>query len=49
MVLVNGLINNIRIQVKKDFEDSKEALNDLHKVLQDNLGLKFKIEPKENP
>ena len=44
MINVNSLIEAIRTNAKRDFEESDEALDCLNKVLRDKLGLVYKLE-----
>ncbi len=49
MINVNSLIEAIRANAKRGFEESNEALDELQKVLQDKLGLAYKLEPTVKP
>ena len=49
MIDVNSLIEQIRADAKRDFEESDEALNGLQKFLRDKLGLAYKLESKVKP
>ncbi|MDP6388571.1 MAG: hypothetical protein QF654_01590 [Alphaproteobacteria bacterium] len=49
MIVVNSLIEDVRDRAKTDFEESVGALDGLHKVLRDNLGLAYKLESKVKP
>ena len=53
MIDVNSLIVNIRAHAKKGLEESDQALNGLHEVLRDKLGVVYKLEstvkPKDPP
>ncbi len=49
MINVNSLIENLRARAKRDFEESGEALNRLQEVLQDKLGLAYKLESTVKP
>ena len=45
MINVNSLIESIRADAKRGFEESGEALDRLQEVLRDRLGLAYKLEP----
>jgi len=49
LIELNELINGIRAQAKKDFEESAAALKNLHEVLQQELRIRFKLEPRLEP
>lgn len=49
MIEVNSLIDSIRDSAKEDFERSDETLARLQVVLQETLGLAYKIESKVRP
>lgn len=46
---VNSLIESIRVDAKKGFEESDDALRRLHQLLRDKLGISYKLERKETP
>jgi hypothetical protein len=46
MIEVNTLIESLRIRAKKDFEESGAALDVLHAVLPDKLGVAYNLERK---
>lgn len=49
MINVNSLIEAIRANAKRNFEESDEALDRLQKVLRDKLGLAYKLESTVKP
>ena len=49
MIEVNGLIESIRSQAERDFNDSRAALDSLHTLLKEKLGLAYKLEHKVPP
>ncbi len=49
MINVNSLIEAIRANAKRGFEESDEALDRLQKVLRDKLGLAYKLESTVKP
>ena len=44
MIEVNGLIDSIREDAKRDVTESLDAMQSLHKLLKDRLGLTYQIE-----
>jgi hypothetical protein len=46
MIEVNSLIEQLRIEARRDFDESSEALDRLNKVLRDRLGLAYRLEAK---
>ena len=46
MIDVNSLIVSIRADAKRGFEESNQALNGLHEVLRDKLGIAYKLESR---
>jgi hypothetical protein len=49
MIEVNSLIESIRTEAKKGFDESSQALDHLQKVLREKLKLTYKFESKINP
>lgn len=53
MIDVNSLIVSVRADAKRGFEESDQALNDLHEILRDKLGVTYKLKStvklKESP
>jgi hypothetical protein len=46
MIEVNSLIESIRAESKRDFEESGEVLGSLNKLFRDKLELTYRLEPK---
>lgn len=46
MIEVNGLIDGIRTNAKRDFTEAHSAMNNLHKLLKERLGLTYSVESK---
>ena len=49
MIDVNSLIVSVRADAKRGFEESDQALNGLHEMLRDKLGIAYKLEFRVKP